>query len=346
VTPVTIVILNWNGKKWLRQFLPSVVATQYDALTVLVADNGSTDDSVEILRKEFPSVKVLELGANHGFAKGNNLAVEKVDTPYYVLLNNDVEVPPNWLKPLVELMDRDSSIAAAQPKLLAFDEKTRFEYAGGAGGFVDRFGYAFCRGRLFDMHEQDQGQYDGEQEIFWATGACCIVRKSVTDEIGLFDDELFAHQEEIDFCWRARIAGHRIVATSASVAYHVGGGTLQRSNPHKTFLNARNNLIIMIKNLHQGVMPVKVFLRACLDGVWAIRSLLRGDLGTLLAILKAHWAVWLRTFHWLGKRRKVNALRKPRKDNAPGYYRGSIVWQHFAKGVKKFSDLKGIEEAL
>lgn len=343
MTPVTIVILNWNGKKFLRQFLPSVLATDYPAMQVLVADNGSSDDSLEILRNEFPAVQVLDLKENHGFAQGNNLALAEVKTPYYVLLNNDVEVPAGWLKPLVELMDSDPQIAAVQPKLLAFDEKDRFEYAGGAGGFVDRYGYAFCRGRIFDAHEKDHGQYDGVEEIFWATGACILIRKAVSDRIGLFEAAFFAHQEEIDFCWRAKNFGYKVMATSKSIAYHVGGGTLNRSSPKKTFLNARNNLVLLIRNLPTGKVFGTVWMRACLDGVWAMRSVVRLDFMTVWVILKAHWAVWLRLGYWLRKRKEIYRELPAVPQQVKGWYAHSIVWQHFGRGVKKFSELKGIK---
>ena len=336
---VTIVILNWNGKSFLQQFIPGVLATDYSDFEVLVVDNASTDDSLEFLKSQFPDVRRLALDRNYGFTTGNNLALPHVHSPYFVLLNNDVEVQPGWLKPLVELMERNPDVAACQPKLLSHQNKGEFEYAGAAGGWIDCLGYPFTKGRIFETNEPDHGQYDGESNIFWATGACMMVRKSVTDQLGLFEDDFFAHMEEIDFCWRAQNHGFRIMSTTESVVYHVGGGTLPKSNPRKTYLNAHNSLVCLLKNFPASQMPFKLFARLCLDGVWAFRALTQFDFKTIGAIAKAHWALFFRLGFWLKRRnqtyRGLSQIRLPQH----GYLPRSIVFQYFLKGKRRFQDL-------
>lgn len=338
---VTVVILNWNGRTYLEQFMPSVMATTYPDFKVLVVDNGSTDDSLDFLRRHYPEVALLPLDRNHGFTTGNNLALPHVHTPYYVLLNNDVEVHPDWLQPMVEIMEADPKVAAVQPKLLSFQQRDHFEYAGAAGGWIDRFGYPFSRGRLFEVNEPDLGQYDSVAEIFWTTGACMLVRKSVSDALGLFEDSFFAHMEEIDFCWRAKNHGYKMMYTPHSKAWHLGGGTLPKSSPRKTYLNAHNSLAAMVKNFPSGQMPIKVFIRLCLDGVWATRALVQGDFATIGAIFKAHWALFLKMPFWLKRRKATYRTLKSIPKPKGGYYPGSIVWQHFARGVKTFTGLPG-----
>jgi len=335
---VTIVLLNWNGKHWLEKFLPSVLQSTYTSYQVLLVDNGSTDDSVAFVKKRFPQVKLLILDDNYGFTGGNNRAMDSVDTPYFVLLNTDVEVTPNWLEPLVARMDADETIASIQPKLLMFDQKDTFEYAGGAGGFVDQFYYPFCRGRIFESVEKDIGQYDDSPEIFWASGACCMVRKKVVDEIGLFEESFFAHMEEIDFCWRAKNHGYKVVYEPKSVVYHVGAGTLKKSNPRKTYLNAHNHLAMMYKNLPYRHLFIKVFMRLLLDGVWAAKALLERDFATIKMIIKAHWTFFSEVPFWRKRRRETYKSHKP-EQLTNGYYHKSIIWQHFIRGKKKFSDL-------
>ncbi len=337
--PVTIVILNWNGQSLLEQFLPSVLATNYPDFSVLLVDNGSTDNSLAWLAEHYPDVRTLPLKENHGFTTGNNLALPHVDTPYFVLLNNDVEVHPDWLTPLVECMEADPQVAAVQPKLLAYQERDRFEYAGAAGGYVDVLGYPFSRGRLFDVTEKDEGQYETPAEIFWSTGACMLVRKSVTDQIGLFEDDYFAHMEEIDFCWRAKNFGYKIMYHPGGVAWHLGGGTLPKTNPRKTFLNVRNSLVTILKNFPASSAWYKFYFRLVLDGVWAVRALLSGDFKTIGAIAKGHWAVFGRIGYWLKRRKEIyrDLDRIPRLE--AGYYPKSVVWQHFVKGVKRWGDL-------
>ena len=338
-TPVTIVILNWNGRGYLEEFLPSVLATDYEDFTVLVVDNGSTDDSVKWLAEHHADVELLALPENFGFTTGNNKALPHVRTPYFVLLNNDVEVDPGWLRPLVEVMDRDHKVAAVQPKLLALQDRERFEYAGAAGGYIDVLGYPFNRGRLFDVTEADQGQYEEECEIFWSTGACMLVRKSVTDEIGLFEDRYFAHMEEIDFCWRAKNCGYKIMYTPKGVAWHLGGGTLPKTNPRKTFLNARNSLATLLKNFPSHQVGYKFFFRLCLDGVWGIRSLLKGEFKIVWAIVRAHFAIYASFGFWMKRRRELYGHLDRLPPLKAGYFPKSIVWHHFVKGKPSFEDL-------
>ena len=247
-----VVILNWNGKKMLERFLPSVTAhTQGDA-EVIIADNGSTDDSLDFVRAQYPGLRIIELDKNYGFAGGYNRALQQVKADYYVLLNDDVEVTPGWIEPVVAQMQQHPDTAICQPKLLMYDQRDTFEYAGGAGGFLDKYGYPFCRGRMFTSLEQDNGQYNTPGEIFWASGAAMFVRADVWHQLGGLDDDFFAHMEEIDFCWRTHLAGYRVRYCPQSTVYHVGGGTLPKSSPFKTELNFRNNLSMLYKNL-----PVK-----------------------------------------------------------------------------------------
>ena len=332
---VTVVILNWNGKNWLEKFLPSVLASTYTNMEVLLVDNGSTDDSVPFVKEKYPSVRLVSFDRNYGFAEGNNLALPHIETPYFVLLNSDVEVSPGWLEPLVECMESDESIASVQPKVKAYKDKVKFEYAGAAGGMIDRFGYPFCRGRLFDNVEMDMGQYDKRVNIFWATGACCLIRKSVVDQIGLFQAEFFAHMEEIDFCWRAKNFGYKVICEPASVVYHVGGGALPQGNPRKTYLNVRNSLACLYLNLHPHQVFFKIFARLALDGVWGIKSLITGDFNTLLAILKAHFAFYGQFAFWVMKKREIYEKVKPQK-KLSGFFPVSIVWQYFIKRRKTF----------
>jgi GT2 family glycosyltransferase len=332
---VAIVILNWNGRKFLEQFLPSVMASVYDNKTVVVADNASTDDSVEFIKTHYPQVKLIINSSNGGFSKGYNSALKQVQADYYVLLNSDVEVTPNWITPIIELMEMDTSIAACQPKLLAYHNKTQFEYAGASGGWMDSLGYPFMRGRVFDVCEGDKGQYDEPQQCFWASGAALFVRASVYHEVGGLDDYFFAHQEEIDLCWRMQLAGYKVYVQPASVVYHVGGGTLPKGNSKKTFLNFRNNLIMQAKNLPFASAAWKIPFRISLDAVAAWQHVFKGDSGYFMAILKAH----LHFFKWMiiDKKRSVFPVKKTGKP--AGWYNGSVVWQYFIKKKKTFSEI-------
>ena len=303
---VAIVILNWNGRSMLERFMPSVV--KYSLMNseseagwqtphseplditseVVVADNGSTDDSVAFLNEHYPDVRLVLLDKNYGFAEGYNRALAQVEADYYVLLNSDVECTPHWVQPVVSMMERDTNVAVAQPKLLMYDRKDAFEYAGGAGGFIDHYGYPFCRGRLFSTLERDHGQYDDECNIFWASGAAMFVRSSVFHELGGLDGDFFAHMEEIDFCWRAKNSGYQVRYCPRSTVYHVGGGTLPKSSPFKTRLNFRNNLAMLYKNLPANRQRRVVRRRLVLDWVAAVKFLLQGNWGEFRAVGQAH----------------------------------------------------------
>jgi GT2 family glycosyltransferase len=284
---VAIVILNWNGQNYLEKFLPSVLATAYDSMEVIVADNGSTDGSVSFLEKHFPQVRLIRFNENNGFAKGYNLALQKIQADYYAILNSDIEVLPGWLKPIINLLEQDKFNAACQPKLLSYNNKTIFEYAGGAGGWLDSFGYPFARGRVFDICEEDKGQYDTTERVFWTTGAAMVIRSSVFNEMKGFDEYFFAHQEEIDLCWRMQLAGYKLYCCPSSVVYHVGGGTLPRGNSLKTYLNFRNNQIMLYKNLPWSQKWWKIPFRIFLDSVSAWKGAF-------------YWRWWLLLFNFKG----------------------------------------------
>jgi GT2 family glycosyltransferase len=335
---VAIVILNWNGKHHLEQFLPSVLATNYSNYRVIVADNGSTDDSIDFLQKKYPQVELIFLDKNYGFAKGYNEALNKVSADYYMLLNSDVEVEANWLQPMVALLEKEVNAAACQPKILAFKDKHLFEYAGGAGGWLDLYGYPFARGRIFDICEHDKGQFDETEEVFWASGAAMLIKSEVYHQLKGFDEYFFAHQEEIDLCWRIHLAGYKIFCCPQSVIYHVGGGTLPRGNSKKTFLNFRNNQILLAKNLPWTEKWWKIPFRLLFDQVSAVKGLLSGDAGYFVAIFKAHLAF----FDWFLFKEKMKPLHKRQKlKDLPGVYRRNIVWQHFALKKKYFTDITG-----
>jgi len=332
---VAVVILNWNGKKYLEQFLPALLSTTYTGMEVVIADNGSTDDSVDFLNTNYPSLRQIRFAKNHGFAKGYNEALKQVAADYYVLLNSDVEVQPGWLTPMVELLESDQSIAACQSKLLNWNNKKLFEYAGGAGGWLDKYGYPFAKGRIFDKYEEDHGQYDKAEPVFWASGASMCLRVSVFHEMKGFDEYFFAHQEEIDLCWRIQLAGYKIYSCPASVVYHVGGGTLPKGNSLKTFLNFRNNRIMLSKNLPLSKKLWAIPVRNLLDAVSAWKGLLSGDAGYFIAVTRAHvaFAKW-----WLFYRGK--SIFPPfKKGPLAGYYKGNVAWQHFVKKKNTFSEI-------
>ena len=328
--------MNWNGRSMLERFMPSVVAHSGTADSV-VADNGSTDDSVAFLQQLYPQVQLILLDKNYGFAEGYNRAMVALssDYDYYVLLNSDVECTPGWIEPVVEMMDSDSTVAIAQPKLLMYDQKDTFEYAGGAGGFIDRYGYPFCRGRLFSTLEKDHGQYDDACDIFWATGAAMFVRASVWTELGGLDGDFFAHMEEIDFCWRTHLAGYRVRYCPQSVLYHVGGGTLPKSSPFKTELNFRNNLSMLYKNLPVERRGWVLSMRMWLDRVAALKFLLEGHKGEYAAVRKAHrqYRAWKPQ---LDEKRNRNGTRQ-----VPQVYQGLLLPEYYLLGRKFFTALKG-----
>lgn len=335
---VSVVILNWNGCEMLRTFLPSVVRHSEGAdIEVCVADNGSTDASVDMLRKEFPSVRIILLEQNHGFADGYNLALQQVDAEYVVLLNSDVEVTAHWLEPMVTYLERHPEVAACQPKIRSQRRKEYFEYAGAAGGFIDKYGYPFCRGRIMGVVEKDENQYDTVIPLFWATGAALFIRRSDYLEAGGLDGRFFAHMEEIDLCWRLRSRGRQIVCIPQSVVYHVGGATLKKENPQKTFLNFRNNLVMLYKNLPEEELNKVMRIRTCLDYVAALTFLLKGDVGNARAVMRAR-KDFKRQCPSFSSSREEN-LRKNTLNAIPERLKSSILWQFYARGCKRFSQL-------
>ncbi len=338
-----VVILNYNGYDHLRTFLPSVVAHQGEDCQIYVADNGSTDDSIDLLDSEFPGVELLVLGKNWGFAEGYNRALDLLREKYLVLLNSDVEVTANWLTPIIAAMEADESIGAAQPKIRSYRNKSAFEYAGAAGGWMDQLGYPFCRGRIFDHLEEDEGQYNDAQEIFWGSGCALVIRQSLYQQLGGLDGDYFAHMEEIDLCWRIKRAGYRILVFPEAMVYHLGGGTLNYDKPNKTYLNFRNSLYTLYKNEMGWRRWWHILLRLVLDGVAGIRFLTQGKVAHLWAIVRAHWTFFFR-FGKLNRRRAlerkgIEAARRGPANVGTGRYPGSIIWAHFAKGIKVFKNL-------
>ncbi|MEO6721968.1 MAG: glycosyltransferase family 2 protein [Ferruginibacter sp.] len=332
---VSIVILNWNGKDWLRQFLPFVLASSYINKRVIVADNNSTDDSVLFLQQNFPGVEILINAQNEGFAKGYNSALKQVKSDYFILLNSDVEVTAGWIEPVIELMEGDPLIAACQPKILSYHQRTHFEYAGACGGWIDNFGYPFSRGRVFDDTEKDNGQYDDAETCFWATGAALFVKADLYHAAGGLDEYFFAHQEEIDLCWRLQLAGYKIYVQPASVVYHVGGGTLAKGNDLKTFLNFRNNLIMCAKNLPLAEAVWKIPVRLMLDGVAAWKEIFGGNAGYFFSVCKSH----VMFVKWLVFDQRKSVFPASKKGKLNGLYKSSIVWQYFIKKKKAFSEI-------
>ncbi len=335
---LAIVILNWNGAKMLQQYLPSVLQYSREEATVYVADNASSDNSLEMLRTRFPEVRIITLEKNWGFAEGYNKALAQIDTEYYLLLNSDIEVTHHWLTPMIEFLDAYADVAACQPKLLSIFDKDYFEYAGASGGFLDRFGYPFCRGRIFETVERDNGQYDYATDILWATGAALMIRARDYWNAGGLDGRFFAHNEEIDLCWRLRILGRRIVCLPESYVYHVGGGTLPKSNPMKTFLNFRNNLTMLYKCLPDEELKPVMRWRWWLDYLAAWEMLiLKHNLGDFKAIFRARHAFrrWKKDF--ADDRRKIQESRVAEK--IPEQKSFSLLWQYYVKGKKTFADL-------
>ena len=329
-----VVILNYNGRKYLTDFLPSVINNSHDT-TIYVADNASTDDSLAVLKNDFPSVKIIQLSENHGFAQGYNEALAQIKNQfkYYILLNSDVEVTPNWIEPIISLMESNPNIAACQPKILSYHEKTHFEYAGAAGGFIDRLGYPFCRGRVFLSLEEDLGQYNDTKEIFWATGACMFVRADVFHSLEGFDGDFFAHMEEIDLCWRMKHANYQVFACGASKVYHVGGGTLHKSDPHKTFLNFRNGLVMLYKNHPDKGLFKTLLTRLILDGVAGVKFLLFDSWEDCWAVARAHFNFYFHFRTWHKKRQKIQ-----KKNDLGQISKRNIVWQYFVKGKERFDE--------
>ena len=331
---IAIVILNWNGQKWLEKFLPTIIEKSSMA-NIYIADNASTDSSVNFIEDNFPAVKIIQNQLNEGYAKGYNDALKDLKEKYFVLLNSDIEVTDNWIKPIINLMEENSNISACQPKILDYNNKDSFEYAGASGGYIDNLGYPFTRGRIFDSIESDNNQYDDVKEIFWASGACLFVRAEHFNEVNGFDNDFFAHQEEIDLCWRLKIKGHQVMVHPRSVVYHVGGGTLNDSSPFKTYLNFRNNLFMLIKNLNFLSLLITLYFRLPLDGIAAI-TLLKKKNGFLhlLAVLRAHLVFYVSIPRLLFKRQKNTA-----KTNLFGKMGFSILVKYYFEGKTKFSEL-------
>jgi GT2 family glycosyltransferase len=329
---IAIVVLNWNGRKLLEEFLPSLVMHNHKDAQLYMADNASTDDSLAYVRANFPSIKIIQNSQNGGYAKGYNDALERVEEPLLCLINSDVEVTANWLNPILEQFEIAPKIAVIQPKILAYKNKTHFEYAGAAGGFLDKYAYPFCRGRIFDTLEEDKGQYDDTKLIFWASGACLFIRKAVFEEIGKFDESYFAHQEEIDLCWRINNASYEVWYNSNSVIYHLGGATLNSQNPKKTFLNFRNSLFNIVKNAPKKNLFLLVLTRLLLDGVAGVKLMLALKPLHTWAIVKAHFSFYAHLFEMLAKRNENTAFKKY-------YLTKSIVWQYYIKGKKYFLNL-------
>jgi GT2 family glycosyltransferase len=333
--PVAVIILNWNGKKYLERFIPVLLGSTYTGLKVYVADNGSTDDSVDFLIKTYPEVIILAESTNEGFAGGYNRAISKVPEELIVLLNSDIEITPGWIEPAISMLMADPGVGAVQPKIMDFNNRQRFEYAGAAGGWIDQLGYTFSMGRIFDVIETDDGQYNKAQPIFWASGAAMFTRKSLFMQLGGFDPYFFAHQEEIDLCWRMQLAGYRIVSCPDVKVYHIGGGTLAKDNPKKVFLNFRNNLIMLWKNLDGTTKYWVMICRFALDAVSAWKNLLGGQPSYFTAVMKAHGGF----FHWLIFDQKQSVGPKVKSGSLNGMYFGSVVWQHFIKKKTRFSEI-------
>ena len=328
---IAIVILNWNGKKILELFLPSVVEYSEEA-TIYVADNASTDKSIPYLKEKFSKVNIIQNKTNGGYAKGYNDALKNVTEDLLVLLNNDVEVTQNWLQPIINEFKRDNSLIAAQPKILDFNNKRYFEYAGAGGGFIDQLGYPYCRGRIFNTIEKDKGQYNDIKKIFWASGACFIVRSNEFKELNGFDENFFTHQEEIDLCWRIQQNGGIIKYIGNSTVYHIGGATLSNINPIKTFYNFRNSLLMLVKNIKSSKVWIILFMRLLMDGIAGIHFLIQGKWKHTLAIVKAHFSFYSLLPRYINK---VYKIRKEIKY----YHIKSIVWNYFIRKNRIFKEL-------
>ena len=330
---IAVVILNWNGRKYLEQFLPPLIQYSSHEAEIIVADNASSDDSIPFLEKNYPEVRIIRNNSNEGFARGYNLALMQVEAEYYILLNSDIEVTPDWIQPVIAMMESDTSIAACQPKIRSFFERSKFEYAGAAGGFIDKYGYPFCRGRLFQTLEEDLGQYDDPIEIFWATGACMFVRADIFRQVGGLDEDFFAHMEEIDLCWRLKNLGYKIMYCPKSVVYHIGGGTLPKISWRKTYFNFRNNFYLLYKNLPDELVREVFMKRLFLDGIAALKFLFTAGFKDFWAIYKAHQSFYSTLSKTKAKR---NLLQ-----HAPLHkvYGKNIVFEYFLRKKTKFTDL-------
>ena len=330
---IAVIILNWNGRKYLEKFLPALVRYSENDAEIIVADNASTDDSCAFLTENYPRIRIIRNTENGGFARGYNQALKQVDSDYYILLNSDIEVTENWIKPVIDLMEQDEQIAACQPKIRSYLEPRKFEYAGAAGGFIDKYGYPFCRGRIFLSIEEDHGQYDTVSEIFWATGACMFVRAKLFHDFGGLDEDFFAHMEEIDFCWRMKNNGYKIMYCPSSTVFHIGGGTLPKASWRKTYLNFRNNFYLLFKNLPDDRLFRVFVVRLLMDGIAAFKFLFQAGFRDFWAVTRAHLSFY-RSYG------KVKQKRKALKHgNMHLVYGRNIVAEYYLKGKKKFSDL-------
>lgn len=335
---VAVIILNWNGRQMLEKYLPSVCQnTPQEWARVVVADNGSTDDSIAFLKEKYPNVDLICFEKNYGFAEGYNKAIAAVEEEYVVLLNSDVETPKGWLTPMIDYLERHPNVAACQPKILAFNEKNKFEHAGAAGGFIDRYRFPYCRGRIFSSVEEDKGQYDDVTQIFWASGAALTIRKADYEGAGGLDATFFAHMEEIDLCWRLNSRGRNLVCVPQSVVYHLGGGTLNMNHPRKTYLNFRNNLLMIYKNENSENLKKVLFVRKILDNVAGLMFLIKGDVDNFKAVRKARKEFRLIKSQYFRKREEN--LKQQTVSAFPFNYDGSIVFAYYAKGKKYFNKL-------
>ena len=331
---IAVVILSWNGIEWIKKFLPTIIDKSSNA-NIYVADNASTDGTVEYIKENFTNVNVIQNYSNEGYAKGYNDALKNLNEKYFVLINSDIEVTDNWLNPIIDLMEDNIDIAACQPKILDYNIRNKFEYAGASGGYIDTLGYPYCRGRIFSDIEEDNNQYDDIKEVFWASGACLFVRSENFKEVNGFDNDFFAHQEEIDLCWRLKNSGYKVMVNPQSVVYHVGGGTLNSSSPFKTYLNFRNNLFMLYKNLPFLKLLITLLFRLPLDGIAAITFLKKEDgIGHLFSILRAHLIFYISIPLLTIKRSKIKQKRK-----VLGISNFSILFKYYALGIKKYSNL-------
>ena len=328
-----VVILNYNGAEFLRKFLPGVILNSIEDADIWVADNCSSDNSVELLKNEFPEVHLIVNEKNTGYAGGYNQALKQINYKYYILLNSDIEITDSWIKPLEELMESDNKIAACQPLIRSFHEKQKFEYAGAAGGYIDKYGYPFCRGRIFQSLEIDENQYANEVEVFWASGACMMIRSDVFHEHNGFDEDFFAHMEEIDLCWRIKNNGYKIMFTPKSKVFHVGGGTLPKSSARKTYLNFRNNFSLLYKNLPSDKLLWVFIVRLFLDGIAGLKFLLQGGFSDTIAVIRAHFYFYKNIAVLKEKRKTLNHIQ------VSGIYKRNIVFQHYILKNNKFSNL-------
>jgi GT2 family glycosyltransferase len=337
-TETAVVILNWNGKKHLETFLPSVCQhSKGEGVKIFIADNGSTDDSVDFLKKYFPEAELIEFEENYGFAGGYNKALQQIEADFYVILNSDIEVSSGWLDAPITILKQEERTAAVTPKILSYTDKSRFEYAGAAGGFIDKYGYPFCRGRIINTIENDKGQYDDECSVFWASGAALFVNANIFKEVGGFDSDFFAHMEEIDLCWRMKNRAYEIKYTPKSVVWHLGGGALPKEHPFKTYLNHRNNLMMLYKNLPANKVFLTILKRLFLDGLSAIVYLAALKVKFFVALLKAHYAFYRSLRHLKAKRK--NVVKETIQNNHSEIYEGSIIFDFFIRKKKTFDEL-------